>query len=547
MNAVTMGDDAKAIGMLCTTVGISPTEVGPKPLGPVGWHSLSSRISAAGLAGPSALLSMTGEDVAARLDIPGDKAEQVAQLLGRAGRFTLELERIRGWGVWMVTQADAVYPRRLRERLGKNAPPVLFGCGSQDLLSCEGVAVVGSRNSGASLLDYAKQFGAGCAAAGLAVISGAARGVDEAAMLGSLDAGGLAMGVAADSLERLIRQKRFREKLLDGTLLLLSPYHPSRRFDRGAAMGRNKLIYCLAEAAVVVSCDARRGGTWAGAEENLKLDWVPLLVYDAADAPGGNRLLLETTLGGRSARPLSARSSEAVLQAIEATGVRRPSGRSGEPEISDAAALADAPPAASSGVEGDVGRADISLFRSPGVAEPAAGDGTRRDEALAERDAFLAIYIVLLESLSTPRKTRELAAFLGVNLRQMSRWLSRAEDRQWIEGRSRGYARTGAVVELREDEAALGVPAAESAQEFQDWAVGGVVALLRQGGGKLEAIAETKRLYGVVEVQAKDWVEKAQPMAYQTFFQDQLALNGGVGPEPATETGPATVKRVPRP
>src|SRR5260370_3099961 len=44
-------------------------------------------------------------------------------------------------------------------------------------------------------------------------------------------------------------------------------------------MRRNKLIYALADAALVVNSDYEKGGTWAGAVEQLeKLHLVPMYV-----------------------------------------------------------------------------------------------------------------------------------------------------------------------------------------------------------------------------------------------------------------------------
>lgn len=57
-------------------------------------------------------------------------------------------------------------------------------------------------------------------------------------------------------------------------------------------MGRNKLIYTLADYALVVASDAESGGTWAGATEALKAGWVPVYVCDGPDFPDGNAQLL---------------------------------------------------------------------------------------------------------------------------------------------------------------------------------------------------------------------------------------------------------------
>ena len=58
-------------------------------------------------------------------------------------------------------------------------------------------------------------------------------------------------------------------------------------------MGRNKLIYTLADYALVVASDAGKGGTWAGATEALKARRVPVFVLDGPDIPEGNRQLLQ--------------------------------------------------------------------------------------------------------------------------------------------------------------------------------------------------------------------------------------------------------------
>src|SRR5437016_11270974 len=110
-------------------------------------------------------------------------------------------------------------------------------------------------------------------------------------MQGALEAGGIAWGVLADSLERTIRQPDVRQFLLEGQLVLLTPYAPTAGFSVGAAMGRNKVIYGLAEFAVVVSSDFQTGGTWAGAVEALKARWCPVVVRAGEEVPKGNREL----------------------------------------------------------------------------------------------------------------------------------------------------------------------------------------------------------------------------------------------------------------
>ena len=88
-------------------------------------------------------------------------------------------------------------------------------------------------------------------------------------MRGALDAGGTVACVLADSLERAATRREHRDALMEGRLALICPYDPAAGFLVGHAMQRNKLIYALADAALVVNAEFEKGGTWAGAVEQL--------------------------------------------------------------------------------------------------------------------------------------------------------------------------------------------------------------------------------------------------------------------------------------
>ena len=112
-------------------------------------------------------------------------------------------------------------------------------------------------------------------------------------MRGALEAGGAVAGVMADSLERAALARDNRESLMDGKLVLICPYDPAAGFNVGQAMQRNKLIYALADAALVVNSDFEKGGTWTGAVEQLdRLHFVPLFVRNGVAMPKGNSALL---------------------------------------------------------------------------------------------------------------------------------------------------------------------------------------------------------------------------------------------------------------
>jgi len=111
-------------------------------------------------------------------------------------------------------------------------------------------------------------------------------------MLGALGPEGTAVGVLADSLLRAATSARFRPSLLNGNLALISPFNPEAGFEVGNAMARNKYIYCLADAAIVIAVDREQGGTWHGAVEDLKRGWTPLWVKPHPDPASGNAELI---------------------------------------------------------------------------------------------------------------------------------------------------------------------------------------------------------------------------------------------------------------
>lgn len=213
---------------------------------------------------------------------------RLQRLLGRGFLLSQVIERWQARAIWVVSRADAEYPRRLKTLLREDAPAVLYGCGDMCLLETGGLAVVGSRHVDDALIDYTMSVGLLAARAGRTLVSGGAKGIDQAAMRGALDAGGKVCGVLADSLEKTTMNREHRNLLLDGQLVLISPNDPSAGFNVGNAMQRNKLIYALADASLVISSDLNKGGTWAGAIEQLdKLKFVPVYVRSTGKPSAG--------------------------------------------------------------------------------------------------------------------------------------------------------------------------------------------------------------------------------------------------------------------
>lgn len=283
--------DSQVLLLLCSHLGL-PADPDPAPLTLREWNPLARKLQAQSQR-PGTLLGLGDEDIAAQLSLSSTEARRIMHLLERRAGLAIELERLESLGIRALTRADEDYPSKYRQRLKESAPPILFYTGDKELLGQPGIAVVGSRNLDQVGKECAAFVGNACAWSGLVLYSGGAKGVDTISMNAALDRRGTVVGILADSLERTIRDPEPRAAIIRGDLCLATPYAPNAGFSIGAAMGRNKLIYSLADYAIVVASDLEKGGTWAGATEALKADWIPVFVLNYPAMPEGNHRLIE--------------------------------------------------------------------------------------------------------------------------------------------------------------------------------------------------------------------------------------------------------------
>jgi len=336
--------------------------------------------------------------------------ERLERLLARGFLLSQAVERWHARAIWVMSRADRSYPPRLKERLREDSPPVLYGCGEGKILDTGGLAVVGSRNADEDVLEFARRVSGLAARSRRTLISGGARGIDQTAMRGALDEGGRVAGVLADSLERTAMNREHRNLLMEGQLVLISPYDPGAAFNVGHAMQRNKVIYALADAALVVSADLEKGGTWAGATEQLdKLNLVPVYIRST-----GEKSKALDALRKKGALPWPNPGDEDGFEAMLRTE-RREAPRS--PVQADLS-FAIRPPAAESDRVRDLPLQPTTATECD-VARPTARALDASDELFAKvRELAVAI-------TAEPRSTQEFASELGVTKRQAEEWLRR--------------------------------------------------------------------------------------------------------------------------
>jgi len=285
--------DSQAILLLASNIGLHVEKnMDLKPLSLSEWNALTEKLAPSSLQYPRAFFEAAPKEWKEQLSLNDAQIERMQRLLARGANLSMEIERLSSLGIWITTRAEPTYPQRLKKVLKRKSPVVLYGVGDNNLASTGGVAIVGSRDIDNAGVEFTAKLAQMCANEELIVISGGARGVDTIAQDTALHNGGRALAILANGLEQIIQRREVREYILGNKLLLLSPFHPKVPFRAYNAMERNKFVYAMSDYTVVISAVEKKGGTWAGATENLKARWVPLFVRTDESCPSGNHTLI---------------------------------------------------------------------------------------------------------------------------------------------------------------------------------------------------------------------------------------------------------------
>ena len=158
--------------------------------------------------------------------------------------------------------------------------------GNAALPGLPALAVSGSRDANGHALRIAAEAGAEAARVGLAVVTGDARGVDDAAQYGALRAGGSIVSVLARGLRGWNPRPRYRFRLTGDNWAAVSEWADGDGWAAWRAMRRNATIVRLARAMFVAHV-RERSGTNAAAAECL-VAGKPLFVAVRRDGDDGD-------------------------------------------------------------------------------------------------------------------------------------------------------------------------------------------------------------------------------------------------------------------
>jgi DNA processing protein len=167
-----------------------------------------------------------------------------------------ELGAAKALGVTFVAIGEPDYPQRLQ--MIDDAPPLFAVRGNTAALSLPMVGIVGARNASAAGMRFAERLARDLGAAGFAVVSGLARGIDGAAHRASLGTGTIAaLAGGHDQIYPPEHGSLAEAIVTEGALVSEMPmgWEPrARDFPR-----RNRLISGLAAGVVIVEAAKRSG------------------------------------------------------------------------------------------------------------------------------------------------------------------------------------------------------------------------------------------------------------------------------------------------
>lgn len=166
--------------------------------------------------------------------------------------------RCKAHGARILFPGDAAFPWRL-VNIDK-APAVLFALGpAGDAPPRRRIAIVGTRNIDSGSRERVAAVAAGAAGAGLCVVSGAARGTDEAAHRGALAVKGETWAFLGSALDEMDTAEALSRQILRRGGTVLSEFPPGFRPNTNSFTLRNRLISGASDAVLVFRAPVKSG------------------------------------------------------------------------------------------------------------------------------------------------------------------------------------------------------------------------------------------------------------------------------------------------
>lgn len=162
----------------------------------------------------------------------------------------------------LIPYCDELYPKNLRKMETTKIPRVLYHQGKKTIIK-NGIAIVGTRNASTHAIEIARDLGRTLPTYGFMIISGLARGIDAAAMRGSISVNGTTVAVLPwihnpypPEHEKLL------EEVKNNGAVISENYVSIGSVDKYKFLQRNAIISALSEALIAVESSYSGGTRW---------------------------------------------------------------------------------------------------------------------------------------------------------------------------------------------------------------------------------------------------------------------------------------------
>ncbi|HHT9127013.1 MAG TPA: DNA-processing protein DprA [Candidatus Brocadiia bacterium] len=211
------------------------------------------------------------------------------------------IEGLNRSNIKIITSNDHSYPERIK--ILKNPPALLYMLGEYKNTQKKvkhppsfgrAVAIVGSTMPSQKGYKIAKECAKRLVRKGYTIVSGYAKGIDTAAHLGALEAGGTTIMAIPTGISHFRVRLPFNSTIVKERAVVISESFPTQNWTVGAAMSRNKLIVALSDAVIIAETRAKGGSmTTFNIAKQLGIKTFTIKYSNPPPSALGNSILLE--------------------------------------------------------------------------------------------------------------------------------------------------------------------------------------------------------------------------------------------------------------
>lgn len=158
-----------------------------------------------------------------------------------------------------ITIKNDNYPELLRNI--PKLPKQLYVLGDEKILNEKGIAIIGSRVCTAEGEKIAEEFAKKLAEHGLCIISGMAKGIDTAAHVGALKAGGKTIAVLGGGFNHIFpkENEKLFNSIIENNGAVVSEYMENTKPCSNGFIQRNRIVSGLSMGVLIIEAKHRSG------------------------------------------------------------------------------------------------------------------------------------------------------------------------------------------------------------------------------------------------------------------------------------------------